>query len=165
MRVESGQHQPVFDRRDGAGQCRDDREPPADEVGDVCRALGDVEHRYRQHLLKGILAVFTEPGQHNGVVVESALIEKPGDHIHHPDRRQIALCRGIDRRDPEMRCDAFDLRARAGSGPRCRSDLAGHRRGGVDVHHQNLHAGSRTLSKTSCPADQVCSTEPRNAMP
>jgi hypothetical protein len=37
--------------------------------------------------------VFTEAGQHNGVMVESARVEKPGDHIHHPDRRQIALGR------------------------------------------------------------------------
>ena len=79
MRVESGQLQPVFDRRDGAGQCRDDRVSPADEVGEVRGALGDVEHRHRQHLLKGILAVFTEPGQHDGVVVEAARIAKPGD--------------------------------------------------------------------------------------
>ncbi len=38
--------------------------------------FGDVEHRYRQHLCERVPAVLTEPGQHDGVVVEFARIDE-----------------------------------------------------------------------------------------
>ena len=70
-----------------------------------------------------------------------------GDDVHHPNRRQVALRRRVDRDGTEAWCQADDLGALTRRGPGRRSDLGGHRRRGVGVEHQDPHAGSPTRAE------------------